>query len=74
MCTTNVGGEKCTRTASFPENLKGRDPLRTPIPMPEDNIKMHLELIGREYVDWLHVAENIKWLALVNTTLSFLVP
>jgi hypothetical protein len=60
MCTTNVGGEKCTRTASLPKNLKGRDPLGTPIPMPEDNIKMYLELIGREYVDWVHVAENIK--------------
>jgi hypothetical protein len=34
----------------------------------EDNIKMDLEIIGCEDVDWIHLAqERIEWWALVRT-------
>jgi hypothetical protein len=41
----------------------------------EDNIKMDLEEIGCEVVDWIHLAQDRdQWRALVNTVMKFRVP
>jgi hypothetical protein len=41
----------------------------------EDNIKMNLEEIGYEDVDWIHLAQNRdQWRAVVNTAMNILIP
>jgi len=41
----------------------------------EDNIKMDIEEIGWNYLDWIHVTEDRdKWRALANTFMDLLVP
>jgi hypothetical protein len=41
----------------------------------EDNIKMDLKIIGREVVDWIHLAQvRNQWQLLVNTIQDFRVP
>jgi hypothetical protein len=41
----------------------------------EDNIKVDLNEIVDEGVDWIHLAQNrLQWLALVNTVIYLEVP
>jgi hypothetical protein len=41
----------------------------------EDNIKMDLEEMGFEDLDWIHLAQDRdRWRALVNTVMSLRVP
>jgi hypothetical protein len=41
----------------------------------EDNIKMDLRKIGREAVDWIHMApDKDQWWAAVNTVMNLRVP
>ena len=41
----------------------------------EDNIKIDLEEVGRDYGDWMELAQDRdRWRALVNTVMNFRVP
>ena len=41
----------------------------------EDNIKMDIQEVGCEGMDWIDVAQDRdRWLALVNTVMKFRVP
>jgi hypothetical protein len=54
---------------------EGKRPLGRPRRRWEDDIKMDLREIWREFVDWIHPAqERDRWQVLVNTVLNLLVP
>jgi len=41
----------------------------------EDNLRMYFREIGREVVDWMHLAQKRdKWLVLVNTVMNIRFP
>jgi hypothetical protein len=41
----------------------------------EDNIKVHLQEVGRRGMDWIELAEDRdRWQALVNAAMKFRVP
>jgi hypothetical protein len=54
---------------------EGKRTLRRPGRRGEDNIRMGLREIGKECVDWIHIAQyrNQRW-ALVNTVMNFWIP
>jgi hypothetical protein len=59
--------------------LVGRPERKRPLGRPGrrlvDNIKMDLREIGRDGVDWIHMAQDRdRWRTLVNTVLNFRVP
>jgi hypothetical protein len=50
-------------------------PLRSPRRRREDNIKMDVNEIGWEVVNWIHVAQDRdRWRAFVNTVMSLRIP
>jgi hypothetical protein len=41
----------------------------------EDNIKMNLQKVGWEGMDWINLAQNIdRWRAIVNAVMNLQVP
>jgi hypothetical protein len=54
---------------------EGKRPPARPIRKLEDNIKMDFTEIGREVVDWIHLAQDKdQWQALINTVIELWVP
>jgi hypothetical protein len=54
---------------------EGKIPLRRPRHRRQDNIGADLREIGREGVNWLHLAQDSdQWRALVNTVMNLQVP
>jgi hypothetical protein len=53
---------------------EGRRPLRRPRSTWEDNIKMYLQEVEWEGVDWIALAQDRDWRALVNAALNLWVP
>ena len=54
---------------------EGKRPLGTPRRRWEDNIKMDLQEMGCEGMDWVHLAQDRdRWRALVNAVLNLGVP
>jgi hypothetical protein len=53
----------------------GKRPLERPRRRWEDNIKMDLQEVGGDRVDWMELAQDMdRWLALVGTVRNFRVP
>jgi len=53
----------------------GKRPLTRPRRRWEDNIRIDLREIGREFLDWIHLAQGRgQWRALVNTVMNLRVP
>jgi hypothetical protein len=51
---------------------EGKRPLRRPRRSREDSIKMELEEVGWQGVEWIHLAQDRdRWLTLVNTVVNF---
>ena len=54
---------------------EGKVPLRRPRRRWEDNIKMHIEEVGWEGVDWINLVQGkVRWLAVVNAVMKFWFP
>jgi hypothetical protein len=54
---------------------EGKRPLGRSRHRWEDNIKMDLQKVGSEGIDWIKVAqERDRWQALVNAVINFRVP
>ena len=54
---------------------EGKRPLGRPKLRWEDNIKMDLEEVGRDYGDWMELAQDRdRWRALVSTVMNFGAP
>jgi hypothetical protein len=54
---------------------EGKRPLGRPRLRWEDNIKMDLQAVGGDYVDWMQLAQDRdRWRALVGTVRDFRVP
>jgi len=54
---------------------QGKRPLGRPRRRWEDNIKMDLQEVGCEIMDWIELAEDRdRWRALVNAVMNLLVP
>ena len=54
---------------------EGKRPLVKPRRRWEDNIKMDLQELGRDYGDWMELAQDRdRWWALVSTVMNFGVP
>ena len=53
----------------------GKRPLGRPRHRWEDNIKMDLQEVGREGMDWIELAQDSdRWRALVNAVMNLQVP
>jgi hypothetical protein len=68
-CSTHERDDKVYKTlVAIPE---GKKPFRRFRCGWEDNIKMDLGKIGREGIDWTHLAHNMgQWQAVVNTVIK----
>jgi len=56
-------------------NLEGKRPLGRPRHRWEDNIKMDLQEVGTEGMDWIDVAQDTdRWWVLVNAVTNLQVP
>ena len=54
---------------------EGKRPLGRPKRRWEDNIKIYLQEVGCESIDWIDVAQDReRWRALVNAVMNFRVP
>jgi hypothetical protein len=54
---------------------EGRRPLGRPWRRWEDNIKMYLQEVGWQSMDWIDMAQDRdRWLAVVNTVMNLRVP
>jgi hypothetical protein len=57
------------------ENPEGKRPLGNPRRRWEDNIKMDIDEVVCESMDWIDVAQDRdRWRALVNTVMNLQVP
>ena len=57
------------------ERPEGKRPLGRPRRRWEDNIKMNLQEVGCEDMDWIDLAQDRdRWQAFVNTVTNLLVP
>jgi hypothetical protein len=57
------------------EKPEGKRPLGRPRRRWENNIKMDLQKVGCEDIDWIDLAQNRdRWRALVNAVMNFQVP
>jgi hypothetical protein len=56
------------------ESQKEKTPLGRPRHRLVDNIKIELGEIGRDDMDWINLAQDWKWKALVNTVMNLRVP
>ena len=53
----------------------GKRPLGRPRHRWEDNIKMDLKEVGRDYGDWMELTQDWdRWRALVSKVMNFRVP
>ena len=54
---------------------EGKRPLGRPRRRWEDNIKMHLQEVGCEGVDWIDLDQDMgRWQELVNAVMNFRIP
>jgi hypothetical protein len=54
---------------------EGKGPLNRPRRRWEDNIKMDLEEVGCEGIDWIELAQDRdRWRALLNAVMNYRVP
>jgi hypothetical protein len=68
-------GEKRNAQKILVGKCEGKRPLGSPRRRWEDNIKIDLEDIWLEGVDWIHLAQDRdRWWTLVNTVMKLLVP
>ena len=57
------------------EKFEGKKPFGKPRPRWEENIKMDLQEVGFEGMDWIELAQDRdRWWALVNAVRNFRVP
>jgi hypothetical protein len=49
------------------ENPEGKRPLTRPRYRWDDNIKIYLQEIRCDNVDWIHVAKRVQWRACVHS-------
>ena len=50
---------------------EGKRPLARPRRSWDDNIKMHLQEVGWEGMDWIYLAQDMdRWRALVNAVMN----
>jgi ribosome biogenesis protein Nip4 len=50
---------------------RGKRPLRRPRHKQEDNIRIDLQEVGWEVVEWIHLTQNKdQWRALVNSVMK----
>jgi hypothetical protein len=57
------------------ERPEGRKPLGRPRRRWEDNIKMYLQEVGWEGVDWIDMAQDKeRWRAVVNAVMNLRIP
>jgi hypothetical protein len=53
------------------EKLEGKRPLGRPRLLWEQNIKVYLEEVGWENVDWINLSQDrAKWYSVVNTVMN----
>jgi len=54
---------------------EGKRPLGRPMRRWEDNIKMGLQRVGCEGMDWIELAQDRdRWRAVVNAVMNFRIP
>ena len=55
--------------------LEGKRQIGRPRRRWEDNIKIHLQEVGREAIDWIELAQDREsWQSLVNAVMNFWFP
>ena len=72
-CSVNRGEER--RIQGFGGETSGKEPLGRPRRRWKNNIKMDLQEVGCEGMDWIELAgDRDRWRALMNAVMNRLVP